>query len=287
MLSKLFDFTLLERFMNWFKPSDGQSAYQKFRSCADNVFLFRCLISFAKKNKRKLFLIAVDFEGAFDRISREQLFKKLITFGVGSAYLSCLMAIYSRTEYIVFGLDDHATYATMAGIKQGSPLSPWLFLFYVDDIFQFFAASFASDCIYEIVHILMHADDAVLIASTRSLAILKLKHLLSYCKINSINLEATKSHFICVNGTDADRVPLPTTGAICKDRALPTHRSSIRGSVTTISGQLERNKNSHFKSHGVGRCIKAGVHRSPRVCFTNHGLNSHWSRQIKQAPNFE
>ena len=55
MLSKLLDFILLRRFKEWFRPADEQSAYQAGRSCADNIFLLRCLINFAKKSKQKLF----------------------------------------------------------------------------------------------------------------------------------------------------------------------------------------------------------------------------------------
>ena len=87
-----------------------------------------------------MFLVAVDFEGAFDRVNRSHLFRKLVRFGAGSA---CLIAIYNRTEYIIFGSnDEYATYFSEAGIKQGSPLSPYLFLFYVNDIFDFFLCTF-------------------------------------------------------------------------------------------------------------------------------------------------
>ena len=49
MLSKLFDFILLSRFKKWFFPVDEQSAYQPGRSCADNIFLIRCLINLSYK----------------------------------------------------------------------------------------------------------------------------------------------------------------------------------------------------------------------------------------------
>ena len=97
----------------------------------------------------------------------------------------------------------------------------------------------------------MHADDAVLIASTRSLAFLKLKHLLSYCKINSINLEATKSHFICVNGTDADRVPLPTTGGDIKNSS----HIDLLGSHLSESGSVAADLQLHYDARFT-TCIK-------------------------------
>ena len=40
LLSKFFDFILLDRFVMWFVPHDCQSAYQKNETSADHVFLF-------------------------------------------------------------------------------------------------------------------------------------------------------------------------------------------------------------------------------------------------------
>ena len=62
---------------------------------------------------------------------------------------------------------------------------------------------------YYIINILTHADDALLFASTRNLAISKLKRLANYCKRNSITIEPSKSNFIVINGTDDDHRNLP------------------------------------------------------------------------------
>ena len=193
----------------------------------------------------------MDFDGAFDRVNRSQLFKKLILFGVGATYVSCLMAIYRRTDYIIFGKYDYASYEAMAGIKQGSPLSPMLFLFYVDDIFQFFISTFSSSCILETIHILMHADDTVVIASSRVLSILKIKHLLEYCRINSIKLETSKSHFIVINGNKEDRSPLPTSSGYI----LHCDHLSLLGSHLSASGAILNDLKLHYESRFMA-CIK-------------------------------
>ena len=243
LLSKLFDFILLKRFKEWFKPSDEQSAYQSGRSCADNIFILRCLISHAKKSKEKLFLLSVDFDGAFDRVSRSKMLRKLILFGAGATYVACLAAVYRRTEYIIFGDAENAQYETYAGIKQGSPMSPMLFLFYIDDIFQYFVGVFTTECLFETLHILMHADDAVILASTRSIAAQKLKHLVSYCRINSMKLEPSKSHFIVVNGTAEDMVNFNLSGVTISYKDY----LSLLGSHLSSSGNLMDDLTLHMR----------------------------------------
>ena len=124
-------------------------------------------------------MIAIDFDGAFDRISRSILIRKLVLFGAGSLFVTCLASIYLHTDNIIFRHKDYMVYTLSAGIKKGLPLSPYLFLFYVDDIFAFFDGIYgrSADIIYEIIHVLLHADDATLLAHTRERAVHKLRDL--------------------------------------------------------------------------------------------------------------
>ena len=50
-------------------------------------------------------------------------------------------------------------YEIQCGIKQGSPMSPMLFLSYIDDIFDYFLSTFGTLCIFETIHVMMHVDD--------------------------------------------------------------------------------------------------------------------------------
>ena len=75
-MAKIFD-NLLKRFKSWFTPSDPQTAYQEKKGCADNVILLRSLIGHAKRAKDKLFIASIDFDGAFARVSRSTLIRKL------------------------------------------------------------------------------------------------------------------------------------------------------------------------------------------------------------------
>ena len=217
LVAEIFDIILLNRFKNWFIPSDLNTAYQPEMSTADHVFLQRCLISYSRKVKEKLFIVSIDFDGAFDRVSRSVLMKKLCRFGAGAIFVSCIASMYMKTDNIIFHDGDHIMYTLFAGIKQGLPLSPLLFLFYVNDLFSFFESVHGntSNIIYEIVHVLMHADDANILASTRDIAIRKLVTLLEYCGLNCIIPQYKKCEFIAIKG-DEDREPLPFGSKVLK-----------------------------------------------------------------------
>ena len=43
--------------------------------------------------KRKTFFIAIDFDGAFERVSRSILIRKLIRFGAGTVFVLCIASI--------------------------------------------------------------------------------------------------------------------------------------------------------------------------------------------------
>ena len=107
MLCKVYDFIMCNRFTKWFRPNDAQTAYQDGKSGSDHVFLLRCMTQQAKRYKKKLFLIAVDFHGAFDRISRSLLIRKLIRFGAGTIFVACIASMYMSTDNVIFRNKDY------------------------------------------------------------------------------------------------------------------------------------------------------------------------------------
>ena len=88
--------------------------------------------------------------------------------------------MYTRTESIIIQKDSYTTYELSSGIKQGLPLSPYLFLFYINDIFDFFYAlcNNSLDCLLDKMHLLVHADDANMLSSLRELMLAKVRSML-------------------------------------------------------------------------------------------------------------
>ena len=254
LLAKLYDIILTSRFTKWFTPSDAQTAYQTGKSTADHVFLLRCLIQQAKRHKQTLYVIAADFDGAFDRISRSVLIRKLIPFGAGTVFVSCIASMYMCTENIIFRGNSHVTYELFSGIKQGLPLSPILFIFYINDIFDLFDGIYGRslDNIYKLIHILVHADDVTLLATSRENAISKLKTLAHYCKLNYIIPQISKCEFLTINGDNkTDKKPLPFGDSLLKH----VEKLTLLGSHISVSGLLKDDLELHMAKR-YSSCIK-------------------------------
>ena len=244
LLYKWFDFILLSRFKAWFSPADEQTAYQGGRSCADHIFLLKCLIYFAKLKRVKLFLCTIDFDGAFDRISRNLLIKKLVLFGAGSTFIYCIAAMYCKTESIIIQTDNYSSYTVMSGIKHGLPLSPFLFLFYVNYIFDFFYGinGYRGTSILDKLHLLVHADDANILLSTRELMISKIRSMVKYCSNNKVVAQLSKCKFIAINGSleDKETVMLDVGPIKCATEVM------VLGSPLTDSGMIQKDLDLHL-----------------------------------------
>ena len=244
---------MLNRFKKWFKPADEDTAYQEGKSCADHIFLLRCLINYAKFKRKKFFLCTLDFDGAFDRVSRAILLKKLALFGAGSLFLLCIAAMYRKTESIIIQKDNHYVYEILSGIKQGLPLSPYLFLFYINDVFDYFYRIYdnASNSLLEKIHILIHADDANILSACRDLLIRKLNSMSQYCKLNEIKLQLSKCKFMVINGSATDKQVIRLTlGDIS-----PSPDVLILGSPLSESGLLKDDLRMHIDMR-FKHCIK-------------------------------
>ena len=101
LFAKLYDAILKRRLQAWLDIPEEQTAYQKFKGCFMHVFFVRCLTAICKKLKISLFIGVTDFEAAFDKISRRNLFLKLVNMGISGLMLKALIEMYSVTESYV------------------------------------------------------------------------------------------------------------------------------------------------------------------------------------------
>ena len=145
-------------------------------------------------------VLAVDIQGAFDKVSHAGLISKLQGYGIGGNLLLWLTdyLLNRRLQTVVSGKTSQC-YPVLAGVPQGSILGPTLFLLYVNDVEDHLPSSvslavYADDTtLYTVVESGASDDDAAK-ALQRSL-----DHLASWGRKWRVTFEPTKSQLMTVS----------------------------------------------------------------------------------------
>ena len=90
-----------------------------------------------KEWNKKLYLLFIDLEKAFDLVDREMIWKILKYYGLSPKIVELIIALYKETECCVRTEDGVTRYfKIMTGVKQGCVLSPLSFTVVMDYVLR-------------------------------------------------------------------------------------------------------------------------------------------------------
>ena len=227
-IAKIFSLALRNRLNLWSESEnvldDAQFGFRNRRSTSDAIFILHSLVQKVLSEKKQLWCIFIDFERAFDTVNRDALWSKLIECGVSCKMIKILQSMYSTVKSCVkfsFDMSFSDFFDVSVGLKQGEPLSPLLFILFINDIRNVIDVESLTDNDLRIlsIYLLLFADDIVLFTTDRESLQSQVDNIVRYSNQWSLKINVLKtkvcvfrkkrepiSDLITINGESIDNV---------------------------------------------------------------------------------
>lgn len=233
--------------------SPSQYAFIPGRQISDNVLVgFECIHALNRKKKGKVGHLAIklDMSKAYNRVEWALLEEIMEKMNFSEGWIrKVMMCISSVTYSILINGVPQEEFKPSRGIRQGDPLSPYLFLLCAEGLSALFRreenlSNISGFQITKFCPPLTHlffADDSIIFIKAESKEIDTLKRILKeYEQASGQTINLDKSSFMTSNNMK------PEAKTMC-ERSLGIKRVENMGIYLGMSSQVGRNKGIAFK----------------------------------------
>eukprot|EP00732_Lithocolla_globosa_P005511 Lithocolla_globosa_v1_NODE_5747_length_1190_cov_17.937500.p1 type:complete len:325 gc:universal NODE_5747_length_1190_cov_17.937500:982-8(-) len=203
-LSKIFERLILNQMMEYMLQNNiiTKSQYGFLQKISTKTALLNFHEELLQQLDKKDMVglgIFIDLAKAFDTVNHEILLKKLEIYGVESLALKLISSYLSNRQQTVVIDGIHSYPRTiMCGVPQGSILGPFFFILYINDLPNALKHTtptmFADDTTLQI----FHTD----ILTLRDLCLEDLTSLSTWCKLNLLTLNASKTGYLLFSSSN-------------------------------------------------------------------------------------
>ena len=112
---------------------EQQAGFRPGRGCIDHIFTLRQILEQRHLYRRPTILVFLDLKAAFDSVDRSVLLSTLVSQGMPLKFVNIIRSLYLQTSgrVRVYG-ELSKSFPTTSGVRQGCPLSPFLFNLVMD-----------------------------------------------------------------------------------------------------------------------------------------------------------
>ena len=151
------------------KLEEGQYGFRPGRSTTDQIFTLKQIFEESWEYGKDLFAWFIDLEKAYDRVSRNKLWKVLREYGVDGQLLRAIKSFYCRPNVCVWVNNKQSKpFHVGVELRQGCVLSPLLFIVYMNWIDKCSRSDECATIGNCKISRLLFANDLILLSSTES-----------------------------------------------------------------------------------------------------------------------
>uniref|UniRef100_A0A671UNG7 Reverse transcriptase domain-containing protein n=2 Tax=Sparus aurata TaxID=8175 RepID=A0A671UNG7_SPAAU len=234
---------------------EEQCGFRPGRGTLDQLYTLRRVLEGSWEFAQPVHMCFVDLEKAFDRVPRGILWGVLREYGVGGPLLRAVRSLYCRSRSLVrIAGSKSDLFPVHVGLRQGCPLSPVLFITFMDRISR---RSHGPEGIWfgsQWISSLLFADDVVLLApSSRDL-----QHVLgrfaAECEAAGMRISTSKSEAMVL-----DRKKVACSLQVGGEFLPQVEEFKYLGVLFTSEGRMEREIDRRI---GAAAAVMRSLYRS-------------------------